>query len=62
MCRDWVRVASVAGALPERVGRVGTWWNPDHQLDIVGLDAHGRAAILGEAKWHTQPVTYFDVS
>lgn len=58
MCRDWVRMASAAGALPERVGRVGTWWNPDHQLDIVGLDAQGRAAILGEAKWHTQPVTY----
>lgn len=42
----------------ERVSRVGTWWNPDHQLDIVGLDEQGRAAILGEAKWHTQPFTY----
>ena len=31
---------------------------PDHQLDIVGLDEQGRAAILGEAKWHTQPFTY----
>jgi hypothetical protein len=50
MCRDWVRLASVAGVLPERVGRVGTWWNPDHQLDIVGLDEQGRAAVLGEAK------------
>ncbi len=58
MCRDWVRMASVAGALPERVGRVGTWWNPDHQLDIVGLDEEGRTAVLGEAKWHLQAVTY----
>jgi hypothetical protein len=58
MCRDWVRLASVAGVLPERVGRVGTWWNPDHQLDIVGLDEQGRAAVLGEAKWHMQPFTY----
>ncbi len=58
MCRDWVRMASAAGALAQRVGRVGTWWNPDHQLDIVGLDENGRAAILGEAKWHTQPFDY----
>jgi uncharacterized protein len=55
MCRDWVRMASAAGALAQRAGRVGTWWNPDHQLDIVGLDEDGRAAIVGEAKWHTQP-------
>jgi len=58
MCRDWVRMASAAGALAQRVGRVGTWWHPDHQLDIVGLDADSRAAILGEAKWHTQPFDY----
>ena len=58
MCRDWVRMASAAGALSQRVGRVGTWWNPDHQLDIVGLDEDGRAAVLGEAKWHTQPFEY----
>jgi hypothetical protein len=58
MCRDWVRMASAAGALAQRVGRVGAWWNPDHQLDIVGLDEDGRAAILGEAKWHTQPFDY----
>jgi AAA+ ATPase superfamily predicted ATPase len=58
MCRDWVRMASAAGAIARRVGRVGTWWNPDHQLDIVGLDEEGRAAILGEAKWHIQPFDY----
>ncbi|MCX6030030.1 MAG: ATP-binding protein [Chloroflexi bacterium] len=58
MCRDWVRMASAAGGLPRRVGRVGTWWSPDHQVDVVGLDEEGRAAILGEAKWHAQPFDY----
>lgn len=56
MCRDWVRMASAAGALPVRVARVGTWWNPDHQLDVVGLDENGNAALTGEAKWHAQPL------
>lgn len=58
MCRDWVRMASAAGALVRRVGRVGTWWNPDHELDIVGLDEDSRATVLGEAKWHAQPFDY----
>jgi AAA+ ATPase superfamily predicted ATPase len=58
MCRDWTRMASAAGALSNRVGRVGTWWSPDHQLDVVGLDEDGRASILGEAKWHIQPFDY----
>ena len=58
MCRDWVRMASATGTLAQRVGRVGTWWNPDHQLDIVGLDEDSRAAILGEAKWEAKPFDY----
>jgi AAA+ ATPase superfamily predicted ATPase len=58
MCRDWTRMASAAGALSNRVGRVGTWWSPDHQLGVVGLDEDGRASILGEAKWHIQPFDY----
>jgi len=37
-CRDWVRMASAAGILRERVGRVGSWWNPDHEVDVVGRD------------------------
>jgi AAA+ ATPase superfamily predicted ATPase len=61
ICREWTRLASAAGALPVRVGRVGTWWNPDHQLDVVGLDEQGRAAALGEAKWHAQPFAWEDL-
>lgn len=55
LCRDWVRLASAAGALPTPVGRVGTWWNPDHQLDVVGLDEAGQVALAGECKWQAQP-------
>jgi hypothetical protein len=55
LCRDSVRLASAAGALPARVGQVGTWWNPDHQLDVVGLDDSGHVAGFGECKWHNRP-------
>ena len=58
ICRDWVRLASAAGVLPAPVGRVGSWWNPSHELDVVGLDADGRAAICGECKWQAQPLDW----
>ena len=57
ICHDWVRQASATGALPVRVGRVGSWWNGDHQLDVV-VDDDGRAAICGECKWQVQPLDW----
>jgi uncharacterized protein len=54
ICRDWVRLASAAGALPERVAAVGTWWDPNNQVDVVGLDANHEVAITGECKWQNQ--------
>jgi AAA+ ATPase superfamily predicted ATPase len=61
MCRDWVRLASAAGALSERVGRVGSWWDAAHQVDVVGLDRTGRVAIAGECKWRNRPFNWDDL-
>lgn len=61
VCRDWVRLASAAGALPVRVGRVGTWWNSDHEIDVVGLDETLQAAVVGECKWREQPFAWDDL-
>jgi AAA+ ATPase superfamily predicted ATPase len=64
LCRDWVRLASAAGALdalPAPVGTVGTWWNPDHQVDVVGLDARHHIAVTGECKWRVQGFTWSDL-
>jgi len=58
LCRDWLRLASAAGTLPVHPVRVGTWWTPDHQLDVVGLDERGQAVAVGEAKWHAQPFSW----
>lgn len=61
ICRDWTRLASAAGALPVRVSAVGTWWNADHQLDLVGLDAERRVAIVGECRWRGQGFRWQDL-
>ncbi|HEY8283439.1 MAG TPA: ATP-binding protein [Chloroflexota bacterium] len=59
--RDWVRLASAAGVLPERVAAVGRWWNPDHELDLVGLDDQRRVVLAGECKWREQGFTWGDL-
>jgi len=60
-CREWVRLASAAGALPERVGAVGTWWGPNDEIDVVGLDAHRHVALTGECKWRNVGFTWDDL-
>lgn len=61
LCREWVRLASAADALPDPVGAVGTWWNPDHEIDVVGLDAQRHVSITGECKWRNQGLTWGDL-
>jgi AAA+ ATPase superfamily predicted ATPase len=61
MCREWVGFASAAGALPERVAAVGTWWNAHHQIDVVGLDGERQVVVSGECKWRNQGFTWADL-
>lgn len=61
LCREWVRLASAQGALPEPVSAVGTWWNADHEIDVVGLDAQRQVVVTGECKWRTQGFTWSDL-
>jgi AAA+ ATPase superfamily predicted ATPase len=61
MCREWVGLASAAGRLPEHVAAVGSWWNANHQIDVVGLDANHHVAITGECKWRNQGFTWSDL-
>jgi AAA+ ATPase superfamily predicted ATPase len=61
MCREWVGRASAAGILAERLSAVGSWWNANHQLDIVGLNATRQVVVTGECKWRNQGFTWSDL-
>lgn len=59
MARQWTRLTS--GDLPGPPARVGSWWEADHELDVVGLDETGQAVVTGEAKWHGRPFSADDL-
>jgi AAA+ ATPase superfamily predicted ATPase len=61
MCREWVGQASAAGQLPERVAAVGSWWNANHQIDVVGLDSARQVSVTGECTWRNQGFTWADL-
>jgi hypothetical protein len=50
MCREWV------GQRFSDVARVGGWWGPAHDIDLVGVDREGQVSVVGECKWRNRPV------
>lgn len=61
ICRDWVRLANAAGALPVRLTSVGSWWSANHEIDVVGVDEDNRVVLTGECKWQSQPLGWDDL-
>jgi hypothetical protein len=44
------------GALDFNVSKIGSYWGPHVEVDLVALDEEHHQAILGECKYHVRPV------
>ncbi len=51
LCREWVLVQARAGKLPMLPEVVGSHWSADSQVDVVAVNWHDKAILLGECKW-----------
>lgn len=51
LCREWVLRAGALGHLPFMPDQVGSAWNREAQIDVVGLNRMEKTMILGECKW-----------
>lgn len=56
LCREWTLRASAANVLPFMPDDVGSAWNADAQIDVVGINTMEKTLILGECKWTLSPV------
>ena len=44
------------GNLPLSLSRLGRWWSPQGELDVVGWNERTRELLVGECKWTERPV------
>jgi AAA+ ATPase superfamily predicted ATPase len=51
LCREWTLRAGAANVLPFMPDDVGSAWNADAQIDVVGINTMKKHLILGECKW-----------
>jgi hypothetical protein len=56
LCQAWVLAQARANRLPLSVERVGAHWGGGVQVDVVAINWHEKALLLGEAKWGTEAV------
>ena len=51
LCREWVLSKARAGVLPMVPELVGSHWSANAQVDVVAVNWHDKAILLGECKW-----------
>ncbi|MEJ2710588.1 MAG: ATP-binding protein [Anaerolineales bacterium] len=56
LCREWVLMKARVGKLPLVPEVVGSHWSTDAQVDVVAINWHDRAILLGECKWGVRAV------
>jgi AAA+ ATPase superfamily predicted ATPase len=56
LCRQWVNQRGREGQLPFIPERVGSYWDRQTQVDVVGLNWEQQTAFLGEARWTSRPL------
>jgi AAA+ ATPase superfamily predicted ATPase len=44
------------GMLPMTPSRIGRWWSPQGEIDLVALDDRHNKLLVGECKWTKRPV------
>ena len=54
LCREWVYHASAMGKLPFLPDQVGSAWNKQVQVDVVGINSMEKTLLMGECKWSPQ--------
>lgn len=58
LCREWLLRASGHNRLPFLPDQVGSLWNRQAQIDVVGFNSMEKTMILGECKWDRHPIDW----
>ncbi len=56
LCREWLLRATGQKVLPFLPDQVGSIWNREAQIDVVGINTMEKTILLGECKWDRHPI------
>lgn len=56
VCRELLSMLCSEGKINFIPSKIGSYWGPNIEIDIVALDEERKKVLLGECKYHTQPV------
>ena len=56
LCQEWLLLASDNNGVPYTLNEIGSFWNANAQIDVVGMNSMTRTLVLGECKWGTKAV------
>lgn len=56
ICRDLLSVLCREGRINFIPGKIGSYWSSSIEVDIAALDEERKRVLLGECKYHIQPV------
>lgn len=54
--REYVAARAQAGSLPFLPERVGRWWSPQGEIEVVAVNDQTGEMLAGECKWASRPV------
>jgi len=54
--RDWLWHLHDKGQLPFELQKLGSWWNKQTEIDIVGINNTTHDILFGECKWSQSPL------
>lgn len=56
VCRDLLLDFCKTGALHFTASKIGSYWDAHTEIDVAALDEEHKQAVLGECKYHIQPI------
>ncbi|MEW6620248.1 MAG: ATP-binding protein [bacterium] len=56
IAREYIFSLSLDDKLPAKFDKIGSFWDSEEEIDIVGINEKEKAILFGECKWTNKPV------
>ncbi|MFQ5436298.1 MAG: DUF234 domain-containing protein, partial [Anaerolineae bacterium] len=61
IAQQYLLIASGSGSIPFSVQEIGSWWQREAQIDVVGINRLTKQVVFGEVRWRAANLTMKDI-